>query len=235
MQAPFDDLSTLVYILFPRYIHHKAKAVDELRTQVTLLRVHGADQHKARRVRIGDSLSLDGVDAHRSRIQQHVHNVVIQQVDLIHIQDISVCRRQDSGLKFLFAVLERVLHVQRSNHSILGGADRQVDNSHPPDGYFLLRLLTARLTPEGRVIRVTAKAAACDFPSFSQHLCQSADCGGFCRSLLSANQHAAQGRIDDIQYQCPLHLLLSHDSAEGVEHPFHVLHIVSSKLFSSSR
>ena len=63
----------------------QTKAVQKLRTDVTLFGVHSANQHKACGVRIGNTFTLNSVYAHGSGVQQHVYNVVIQQIDFIYI------------------------------------------------------------------------------------------------------------------------------------------------------
>ena len=63
----------------------QTKAVQKLRADVTLFGVHSANQHKACGVGIGNTLAFNGVYAHSSGIQQHVYNVVIQQIDFVYI------------------------------------------------------------------------------------------------------------------------------------------------------
>ena len=71
----------------------------ELRPQLALLRVHRPDQDESRRVRERDTLSLDGVDAHRGRVETHVDDVVVEQVDFVDIEDVAVRLRQDARLE----------------------------------------------------------------------------------------------------------------------------------------
>ena len=182
---------------------------------------------------IRNSLPFDGIDPHSRSIQQYIHNVVIQKVHFIHIQNVPVCRRQNARLKFLFPIFQGVLHVQCPHNPVLRGADRQIDNPHMTDDRFLFRPLTAFLTPEGGIVRIAAEPAAFHLPALSQHLCQGAYRRGFRGSLFPPNQHASQCRIDDVQNQRSLHPLLSHNGAEGIQYLF--AHMVSSMLFSSSR
>ena len=52
-------------------------------------------------MRVGDALALHGVDAHRRRVEEDVDDVILEQVHLIHIEDIAVCRGENARLKFL--------------------------------------------------------------------------------------------------------------------------------------
>ena len=71
--------------MFAGYNNAQTKAVQKLRADVTLFGVHSANQHKSCGVGIGNTLAFNGVYAHSSGIQQHVYNVVIQQIDFIYI------------------------------------------------------------------------------------------------------------------------------------------------------
>ena len=54
------------------------------------LRVAGADHDELGRMHHTDTLTLNGVDASSRTVQNEVHDTIIQQVDLIHIQDAAV-------------------------------------------------------------------------------------------------------------------------------------------------
>ena len=66
------------------------EAVEQLRAQLALLRVHGAHQHQPRRVRQRHALALDGVDAHRGGVEEHVDEVVVEEVDLVDVEEVAV-------------------------------------------------------------------------------------------------------------------------------------------------
>ena len=104
--------------------HRKGKAVEQLRAQVAFLRVHGADQDEAGRVREGDALALDDVHAHGSRIEQHIHHVIIQQVDFVDVEQAAVGGRQHAGLEVALALLDGLFDIQGADHAVFGGRNR---------------------------------------------------------------------------------------------------------------
>ena len=65
--------------------------------------------------------------AQRGGVQQQVHQVVVQQVDLVHVQHAPVRGGQQPRLVRLDALGQRPLDVQGADQPVLGGADRQLD------------------------------------------------------------------------------------------------------------
>ena len=61
---------------------------------------------------LGGQLTLHGVGAHGSGVQQKVNNVVIQQIDFVHIKDATVGHSQHTGLELLLAALDGGFDVQ---------------------------------------------------------------------------------------------------------------------------
>ena len=84
-QTAFDYLYALQRVMFAGNNNAQTKAVQKLRADVTLFGVHSAYQNKACGVGVGNALAFNSVYAHGSGVQQHVYNVVIQQVDFIYI------------------------------------------------------------------------------------------------------------------------------------------------------
>jgi len=112
----------------------EGKAVQKLGAQVAFFGVHGADKDKARRVGEGDAFTLNDVHAHGGRIEQHVHDMIIQQVDFIYVQQAAVCSRQNTGIKTALALLNSFFNVEGTNHTVFSCRDRQVDKRGPPGG-----------------------------------------------------------------------------------------------------
>ena len=77
----------------------QADPVGELRPEIALLGVHGADQHEARRMAIETPSRSTRVDAHGGGVEQHVGEVVVEQVDLVHVEDAAVGRGQQARLE----------------------------------------------------------------------------------------------------------------------------------------
>src|SRR5438132_7383356 len=61
---PLHDLDSLADILDPLHVDGQPEPVQQLRTQVALLRIHGPDQDEAGRMPDGNALPLNHVDAH---------------------------------------------------------------------------------------------------------------------------------------------------------------------------
>ena len=96
--APPHDFRALGHFARGRYVHHQPEAVQKLRAQAALLRVHGADEREARRVAHREPFALHGTHAHCRRVEQHVHEVVGQQVHLINVEHPAVSGCQQAGL-----------------------------------------------------------------------------------------------------------------------------------------
>ena len=77
----------------------QADAVGDLRAELPLLRVHRPHEQEARGVRHGDALPLDDVDAHRRRVEEHVAEVVVEEVDLVDVEDPAVRLGEQPGLR----------------------------------------------------------------------------------------------------------------------------------------
>ena len=75
-------------------------------------------------VNIGDPFALDKIHAHRRSVQQNVHNVVVEKVDLIDIEDVAVRLCKDARLKLLLTRFECVLDVETSDNLVFSSADR---------------------------------------------------------------------------------------------------------------
>ena len=74
-----------------------------------------------------DALALDVAAAHRRRVEQQVDQVVVQQVDLVDVEHAPVGGGEQARLEGAYPLAERLLQVQRADHPVLGGADRQLD------------------------------------------------------------------------------------------------------------
>ena len=65
--------------------------------------------------------------AHRRRIQQYVDQMVVQQVHLVDVEHSTVRACQQSRRERVFAVAQHPLQIQRPDHTVFGGPDRQFD------------------------------------------------------------------------------------------------------------
>ena len=86
------------------HVHGEPEAVEQLRAQLALFRIHRADQHEAGLVTVRDAVALDVHAAHRGRIQDHIDQMVVQQVDLVDVQHATVCAGQQARRERVFAI-----------------------------------------------------------------------------------------------------------------------------------
>ncbi|MOA19497.1 hypothetical protein D3C78_1398840 [compost metagenome] len=68
----------------------QAESIKQLRTQLAFFRVHGADQHEARRMPMGNAVTLDQVGAAGRHVEQQVHQMVGQQIHFVDVQHAAV-------------------------------------------------------------------------------------------------------------------------------------------------
>ena len=115
------------------HIDRQPEPVQQLRTQFALFGIHGADQHEAGLVAVRYAVTLDMHPAHRRGVEQHVDEVVMQKVDLVDVEHPAVGTGQQSRREGVFPVAQDLLQVQRSDHAVLGGADRQFDQRRTID------------------------------------------------------------------------------------------------------
>src|SRR5439155_23839710 len=82
-------------------VHAEPEAVEQLRPQLTLFRVHGPDEDEAGGVAVRNTFPLDDVDAYSRRVEEDVHEVAIEQVHLVDVEDVAVRLGKDAGLEAL--------------------------------------------------------------------------------------------------------------------------------------
>ena len=216
--APPHHLDAGLDVLRRLDLDREAEAVEQLRAQLALLRVAGADQDEARRVADRQALALDHVLAGGGDVEQEVDQVVLQEVDLVDIEEAAVGAGQQAGLERLLALGQRPLQVERADHAVLGGAERQVDHRHR----HLLGLqrlavrhpLAAGIAVIGLVRRVAAIGAADDGLHLGQQRRQRADGGGLAGAAIAEDKDAADRGVDSGDQEGELHLLLANDGGE---------------------
>ena len=194
-QPPAHDLDALRRIGARGDVDGEPEAVEQLRAQLALLRVHRADEQEARRVRDADRLALDVGAAHRGGVEEHVDEVVGQQVDLVDVEDAAVRGGEQAGLEGGHAVAQRAVEVERAEQSIGGRAHRQLDQRDGPalHGSAVVRPVRA---PRAVEERIGVEATAGDDLDVRQQRRQRAHGGRLRRAALAAHEHAADARVD---------------------------------------
>ena len=89
-QASTDNVCPFGRVRQTAHDHVQPKAVEQLRTQLPLFRVHGADQDKTRSMAMGDAIALDHIGTACSHIQQHIHQMVCEQIHFVDIQHTAI-------------------------------------------------------------------------------------------------------------------------------------------------
>ena len=117
-----DDLHPHVDVARRVHVDGEPEPVQQLRTQFALLGIHRADQHEPGLVRMRDAVAFDVHPSHRGGVEQHVDQMIVQQVDLVDVEHAAVRAGQQSRRKRVLAIAQHPLQVQRPDHPVLGGA-----------------------------------------------------------------------------------------------------------------
>jgi hypothetical protein len=164
-------------------------------------------------------LALDHVLPRGGHVEEEVDEVVLEQVDLVHVEEAAVGAGEEPRLVDLLAVAEGALEVERADQPVLGGAEREVDHGH-------LRLAgpargTGALAPVALVAagavrgRVAPVAAALGDRDRREDAGQRPHRRGLRRAAVPEDEHAAHGRVHRRDEQGGLHLVLPDDRGEG--------------------
>mmetsp|Transcript_17216 Transcript_17216/g.44686 ORF Transcript_17216/g.44686 Transcript_17216/m.44686 type:complete len:264 (+) Transcript_17216:274-1065(+) len=108
----------------------EAKAVQQLRPHLTLLWVAAAHHDELGGMDKADTLTLNSVDASGCGVQDHIHETVVQKVDLINVQDAAVGSSQKARLIGLLALHQCLLNVNGAADAVLSGAQRELHQRH---------------------------------------------------------------------------------------------------------
>ena len=189
-----DHLGPFGGILAGRYLNGQPEPVEELRAQLAFFRIHGANEEETRRVADRDAFALDVVDAQGRGVEQQVHQVVMEQVDLVDVQHPAVGRGEQAGRERGRARGQHALDVERAGQAVLGSAHGQFgqgDGAEFRDRAGIMRSGGTRGVG-GR--GVASKGTPGDHRHRRQQRGQAADHGRLGGALLAADQDPADGR-----------------------------------------
>ncbi|SKZ48409.1 Uncharacterised protein [Mycobacteroides abscessus subsp. abscessus] len=119
--------------------------------------------------------------------------MVGEEIDLVDVEHSPVGTGKQPGREHRLAVAQYGRQIQRPDDAVLGGADREFDDS-----------------ARGRLVAAVCRVLVSDQWS------ESADDGRFGRALLAADQHTADARRHRAQDQRQLQPLLPHHGAERI-------------------
>ncbi len=151
-QLAAHDLTPLAGRRGRPHVDGETEAVEELGPQLPLLGVHGPDQHEPGGVGVRQPVPFDAVQARHRHVEEGVDQVVGEQVDLVHVQDPAVGRRQQAWPEPGLAVGEQLGEVERADDPLLGGSQRQLDEGR------LARQHTGEPTSQRRLGRALVAA-----------------------------------------------------------------------------
>ena len=165
--------------------------VRELRAELTLVGVHGADEQEAGGMGHRDALPLDHVHAERRRVEEHVAKVVVEQVYLVDVEDSPVRLGEQAGLERHHALSERAGDVHGAGDPVLGRVERQVDDAHSaPMGAEPLAPRDPLAARVARVCRVARERTVGDDLDLRQELGEPADGGRLAGAARALDENA---------------------------------------------
>jgi hypothetical protein len=172
----------------------------------------------------GDALPLHHVHPHGCGVQEHVHQVVVQKIHFIHIEDAPVGRSQKSRLEVLFAAFDGLFEINAAQKAVLGGAEGQIHHGHGPvahrQGLPPGEALPAMIAHELGHFRVAMEGAARHHGDGGQKRGQPPGRGGFGRAFFAPHQDTAQTGVDGIEDQGFFQQFLAHQGRERVNRSF---------------
>lgn len=75
---------------------------------------------------MGDAVAFDVYASHGGGVEQDVNQVIMQQIDLVDVEHAAVGASQQSRRERVLAVAHHPLQIQRANHPVFGGPQRQL-------------------------------------------------------------------------------------------------------------
>ena len=196
--------------------HAQPEPVQQLRAQLAFFRVHRPDEQELAGVPQRDALPLDRRDPGRGGVQQHVDQVVGQQVDLVDVQDAAVGHGQQARHERLGGGRpgQHPGHVQAPGDPVVGRAERQFHQPGGPvpgGGAGRVRAVGAGRVRRGRV---AGEPAPGDDRDAGQDVGQAAYQRRLGGALLAGQQNAADARVHGAQQQGQPGLVLPDDRRE---------------------
>jgi hypothetical protein len=153
--------------------------------------------------------------AHRGRVEQHVDQVVGEEVDLVGVEDPPVRGGEQAGVEGRGPVAQRAVEVERAEQAVGGRADGQLDER---DGALGDRraggVVGAVRAREAVDLGVGVEAAAGDDAHGREQRREAAHRGGLRGPALAADEHAADPRVHRAGQQRLGQRLLGDERAE---------------------
>ena len=163
-----------------------------------------------------DPFPLDAGAAGGGGVQEHVDEMVGEQVDLVDVEDAAVGRGQQPGREGVrgAGAGQDPGHVQAAGDPVVGGAQRQLDQARRAvPGGAARRVRPVRAARVG-VGGVAGEAAAGDHVDAGQDAGQGPHQGRLGGALLAGEQHPADAGVDGAEQQGEAGVVLADDRRE---------------------
>ena len=159
-------------------------------------------------------LALDDIDAARRHIEQHIDEMVLEQVHLVDIEEAAVRGGQQPRREGLDAIHQGALEVDGADDAVLGGAERQVDHGdraalRPAD-----TATRASRAGGGGCGRVAVVGAAGDSVHGRQQVGERSYGRALGGAAVAGDQYAADRRVDDREQDGEFEVFLADDGRE---------------------
>ena len=109
----------------------EVEPVQEMRADVGILGVHGGDHQRVARILARDTFPLNDHATARHAVQKRGEHPLIQQIDVVHVQDVPVCLGQHALLHHRTALAHGRLRVHAAEEHLLGDVQRDVHHALP--------------------------------------------------------------------------------------------------------
>jgi hypothetical protein len=223
--ASAHDFDAGRQVLGRLHLDREAKSVEELRPELALFGISGADQHEAGRVPDAETFALDHVLARRRHVEEEVDEVVLEKIGLVDVEKAAMGAGEKAGLERLDALGQRPLEVERAHDPVLRRPERQVDDRNRDKGDLVSPAPgfgPALVTDVAGLLRSAIIGTACNHPHAGQKRRERANRRRFAGPPIAEDENATDTRVDGGDHQGELHLVLSHDRRERKRLPHHL-------------
>ena len=217
--ARLDDGDAGLNVLRRRHGHRQAEAVEKLGPQLPFLRIAAADHHEAGGMAHREAFPFDDILAGGRDVEEEIDEMVLQKVDLVHIEKAAIGLGEKPRLEAPLAGQERVFQIEPADDAILARPERQIDDR---DRHLLhvrrfagLERGPALGAKAPRPLRIAAIVAIIS-EERRKHRRKAAQRRRLARSPVAEGQNAADRRIDGDDLQGGHQGVLTDDGGEGI-------------------
>jgi len=216
LERAVDDLDAVVDLATALDGGPESEAISQLGAQIALLWVHRADGGEAGGVGDADAVALDGVDAVRGRVEDHVDEVVVEQVDLVDVEDAAVRAGQQARIEVGLAG-QRVFDGEGADDAVSSRTERKRDerNRSRLDREVVGVAFAALIALQIGVVGRTAVRTVGDGPLLGEEIHECPNSGRLRGSLLADDQGPVEAVVGRDGQQHALQFVLSDDRRKG--------------------